>query len=574
MARSRSRDCPLAKELKVRFDASRPTQELFVSRIAEYFRQLPTKLRGRKNRTVELHSFRKDARRWLEGAVPQRNMRPAIAKALEESEEHVARLCASQRAQPVSSIYRFASPPIAVIAAWPLGDDTFAPHSDDQQAFAMLLRDINTAMDAGLSTPMLSTELGCPTSYTHRDLILISGPNNNPLATQLNSFIAKSDLSAFYFALENDISTPDLPNKWLITHTKIGLRVDLSREQSRANNKDYGIIYVGNNPESSEHYLIWLAGLHSRGTIGAARAFFEPEVRTHILREFSRGKKYVSAVVRFDYPRSCMPECSRLVCVMLRASATRTRKHSDSLSFQHAGQSNSRQHYHSAPSDQTRPKRRGETLGIYKKKDLGPAFERSEDLCVPHGAVTSNAGSENSTTDVPFDVISTPREDSPHAGHTIKEQFRDVVASVEEIGVSGVLQIARLAVGLLLDQSRHHGADGAFIEEMVRRQRFFDFEGGCGMHKLEDRYIELRANRCRLSTGNNPTSEIVQDPESGTRLIVAGRIMARRGNQGYRVPRLQYLPHFCGHLCRHAFSVDQTGADGVGNCRGQRRAAC
>jgi hypothetical protein len=221
-------------------------------------------------------------------------------------------LCASQHAQPVSSIYRFASPPIAVIAAWPLEDGTFAPHSDDQQAFAMLLRDINTAMDAGLSTPMLSTELGCPTSYTHRDLILISGPNNNPLATQLNSFIAKSDLSAFYFASENDIPTPHLRrNKWLITHTKIGLRVDLPREQSRANNKDYGLIYVGNNPESSEHYLIWLAGLHSRGTIGAARAFFEPEVRTHILREFSRGKKYVSAIVRFDYPKD--PACQSVV---------------------------------------------------------------------------------------------------------------------------------------------------------------------------------------------------------------------------------------------------------------------
>jgi hypothetical protein len=304
MPRSQLSDSPLAKMLQDRFEVGRPTREAFVAQILAYFEELPIKDRGRTNRTIELHSIRKNTRRWLKGKVPQESMRPAIAKALGEPEEYVAKLCTPQRDQQASSVYRFASPPLVVIAAWPLEDGTLTPHRDDQGAFETLQRDIDMGIGVGLGAPMLSTEPGCPTSYTDRDLILISGPSRNTLAAQLNSFITKSDLSAFYFASVTDIPTPELNgNDWIITHTKIGLRVILPRDQSRANKEDYGIIYVGSNPESSEHYLIWLAGLHSRGTIGAVKAFLEPEVENHIREEFSRGKKYVSAIVRFDWSK-------------------------------------------------------------------------------------------------------------------------------------------------------------------------------------------------------------------------------------------------------------------------------
>lgn len=300
MPRPQLRECPLAKVLQERFAAGRPTREAFVARIASYLRSLPSELHGRKNRTTQLPNIKKNTQRWLKGSVPEESMWRAIANGLGEREDYVANLCAPRHAQQGSSVYRFASTPLAVIAAWPLSDGKLTPHPDDREAFEMLKRDITmTGLDLG--THILSRQPGCPTSYTHRDLVLISGPNNNTLAAQLNSFIARSDLSAFYFASVVDIPTPDLRrDDWLITHTKIGLRVALPRDQSRDNNEDYGVIYIGTNPGSSEHYLIWLAGLHSQGTIGAVRAFLEPEVRSHILEEFSRGKKYISAVVRFN----------------------------------------------------------------------------------------------------------------------------------------------------------------------------------------------------------------------------------------------------------------------------------
>jgi hypothetical protein len=301
MPRSQSHKCPLAEVLKERFRTRTPPREAFNSGIASYFQGLPRELRGRANRTANLNSIKKSTGRWLQGSVPEEGTWPAIAHVLGISEDEVAGLCRPQRVQQIPLFYRFAAPPLAVIAAWPLEDGVLTAHPDDQRAFEILEADI-TAAGADLGARMLSREPDCPTSYTNSDLILIGGPNNNPPATQLNSFIAKSDLNAFYFASVIDIPSPDLRrDDWLITHTKIGLRVAVTREQSRATKRDYGIIYIGNNPEASGNNLIWLAGLHSKGTIGAAKAFLEAEVRTHILEEFNRGKKHVSAIVRFDW---------------------------------------------------------------------------------------------------------------------------------------------------------------------------------------------------------------------------------------------------------------------------------
>ncbi|MCP1926400.1 hypothetical protein [Bradyrhizobium elkanii] len=301
MPRSQSQKCPLTEVLKERFKAGTPPQDAFISRIASYFQALPSELRGRVNRTAKLHTIKKNTRRWLRGSIPEEGAWPAIANALGLSEEEVAQLCRPQRVQQPPSIYRFSSPPLAVIAAWQLEDGVLTAHPDDQRAFEILEGDI-AATGVALGAHMLSREPGCPTSCTNSDLILIGGPNNNPPATQLNSFIAKSGLSAFYFASVIDIPSPDVRrNDWLITHTKIGLRVAVTRKQSRAKKEDYGIIYVGSNPEASGNNVIWLAGLHSKGTIGAASAFLEADVRTHILEEFNRGKKHVSAIVRFDW---------------------------------------------------------------------------------------------------------------------------------------------------------------------------------------------------------------------------------------------------------------------------------
>ena len=62
---------------------------------------------------------------------------------------------------------------------------------------------------------------------------------------------------------------------------------------------DVGILYLGANPLAHRHWLIWVAGLGSVGTVGAAIALQNPRVVEAMARGLTGPHHYCCALVRY-----------------------------------------------------------------------------------------------------------------------------------------------------------------------------------------------------------------------------------------------------------------------------------
>jgi transcriptional regulator with XRE-family HTH domain len=71
--------------------------------------------------------------------------------------------------------------------------------------------------------------------------------------------------------------------------------------------EDVGILYVGANPLAIRHWLIWVAGLGSVGTVGAALALQEPRVVERMARGLTGTHPYCCALIRYRFAEEQRP---------------------------------------------------------------------------------------------------------------------------------------------------------------------------------------------------------------------------------------------------------------------------
>ena len=86
--------------------------------------------------------------------------------------------------------------------------------------------------------------------------------------------------------------------------------------------EDVGILYIGANPLARQHGLVWVAGLGSVGTVGAAMALQDGRVMEAITRGVS-DETYACALVRYRFADEQRPLDGALACVALTRGVLR-----------------------------------------------------------------------------------------------------------------------------------------------------------------------------------------------------------------------------------------------------------
>jgi hypothetical protein len=201
------------------------------------------------------------------------------------------------------SLYQFGAAPRVVMSSWKLADNTYGPHAADLEAYSLIARDLQT-LGVHVDYPVISRDPSCPPGIACSDLILICGPNGNELAKELNNLLSNASMGAFYFKNTVPDPSPDLNavgDQWVISHSVFKeLSIALPEKTKDDLVIDYGIVYIGPNPASSRHRLIWVAGLGSHGTPGGARALVDSDMQSPILRRLNTDEGYVSVVVKSE----------------------------------------------------------------------------------------------------------------------------------------------------------------------------------------------------------------------------------------------------------------------------------
>jgi hypothetical protein len=160
-----------------------------------------------------------------------------------------------------------------------------------------------------------------------RDLIVVGGPGSQRLSEAINQALARGawGIRSFYFAPAGE--TPDrlgnLVRCWRLR------AYDLPEEPGIPDpddpyaclpdgcKEDFGILYAGANPLARRHGLLWVAGLGSVGTVGAALALGDPRVVEATARGVTDEQMYACTLVRYRFADEQRPLDGTLACVAL-----------------------------------------------------------------------------------------------------------------------------------------------------------------------------------------------------------------------------------------------------------------
>jgi len=142
-------------------------------------------------------------------------------------------------------------------------------------------------------------------------LVVVGGPGSHSQGEAINEALARRAMGVrgFFFSPAGEalsragdivrcwrLKAHDLPDELGIADPE-----DPYAQLPDGRKEDVGILYVGANPLASQHWLIWMAGLGSVGTVGAALALQEPRVVGLIARGLTDQQAYCCALVRYRF---------------------------------------------------------------------------------------------------------------------------------------------------------------------------------------------------------------------------------------------------------------------------------
>ena len=158
-------------------------------------------------------------------------------------------------------------------------------------------------------------------------MIVIGGPGSQRLSEAVNRALIRQDwgIQGFYFAAAGEVPdrTGNLVRCWrlrahaLPEEPGIPDPDDPYARLPDGRKEDFGIIYVGANPLARRHGLVWVAGLGSVGTVGAALALQDPRVVEALVPGLTDEQAYGCALVRYRFADEQYPLDGALACVAL-----------------------------------------------------------------------------------------------------------------------------------------------------------------------------------------------------------------------------------------------------------------
>jgi hypothetical protein len=212
---------------------------------------------------------------------------------------------------PLARIARFgADRPGLIVAGVDPGRQQMRATPDYDALAAQAVRDGLCGRAVGMD--MVSR---CPTETAPEradgDLVVVGGPGSHRLSEAINQALTTRVMGVrgFFFSPAGEapghagnlircwrLKAHDLPDEPGIPDPQ-----DPYAQLPDGRKEDVGILYVGANPLAIQHWLIWVAGLGSVGTIGAARALQEPRVVELIARGLTDKHPYCCALVRYRF---------------------------------------------------------------------------------------------------------------------------------------------------------------------------------------------------------------------------------------------------------------------------------
>lgn len=161
----------------------------------------------------------------------------------------------------------------------------------------------------------------------------IGGPGSHPLSEATNQVLAQRawGLRGFYFAPAGDARSRagDLIRCWRLQAHGIPEELGIPDPEDPyarlpdGRKADVGILSVGANPLARQHWLIWVAGLGSVGTVGAALALQDVQVVEAIARGLTDGQTYGCALVRYRFAGEQRPLDGALASLALTRGVLR-----------------------------------------------------------------------------------------------------------------------------------------------------------------------------------------------------------------------------------------------------------
>jgi hypothetical protein len=164
-------------------------------------------------------------------------------------------------------------------------------------------------------------------------VIVIGGPGSQRLSEDINRALVRGDwgIRGFYFAPAGEASdrlgnlvqcwrlrAHDLPEEPGIPDPD-----DPYARLPDGRKEDFGILYLGANPLTRRHGLLWVAGLGSVGTVGAALALQDERVMEAIARGITDRQTYTCALVRYQFADEQRPLDGTLACLALTRGVLR-----------------------------------------------------------------------------------------------------------------------------------------------------------------------------------------------------------------------------------------------------------
>jgi len=148
-----------------------------------------------------------------------------------------------------------------------------------------------------------------------RSMVLVGGPSMNKFSDQINRGLAVDSewYRGFYFDKIQSLSGEtgeDLQDKycWVIKHKGMDVHVTHTGIMLDKKKEDTGIIYVGPNPVNKNRWLMWIAGLSSGGTYGAAKSIYHYKHNLDFVEllggSLFNNHRYCSALIRYRYDAS------------------------------------------------------------------------------------------------------------------------------------------------------------------------------------------------------------------------------------------------------------------------------
>ena len=158
-------------------------------------------------------------------------------------------------------------------------------------------------------------------------VIVIGGPGSHRLGEAINQALARQDwgIRGFYFvpAGEAPDRAGNLVRCWRLQAHSLPEEPGIPDPDDPyarlpdGRKEDFGILYVGANPLVRRHGLIWVAGLGSVGTVGAALALQDGRVMEAITPGMSDDQTYACALVRYRFADEEHPLDGALACMAM-----------------------------------------------------------------------------------------------------------------------------------------------------------------------------------------------------------------------------------------------------------------